>query len=125
MVMNLGDSADALYAKDKEISEQTAIVEKLKTEKRGMEEQLLTTMQRAGTDLIRGNNATVSISETIRPQIQDIEELYRFVLRKKALHLFERRIAATAYRELKESMNGKAIPGLIDFVQTRLNVRKV
>lgn len=122
---NLGQLGDELYAKTAQIAEVNAKVKELEHEKKEIEDKLLSLMQEAGTDIVRGATATVSISENVRPQIEDIEELYRFVHRKKAFQLFERRIAATAYREMKESLGGKAIPGLSEFIQTRLNVRKV
>ena len=125
MSLKLGDTADAIYSKNEEIALANAKVKELETEKRAIEERLLNAMQEAGTNIIRGALATVSISETVRPQIADYDELTRFILRRKALHIFERRISSRAYIELKESMNGKPIPGLSEFVQTRLNVRRV
>lgn len=125
MAINFGELADALYAKNEEIARVNAKVKELEGEKRELENTLLTAMQDAGTNIVRGSAATVSISENIRPQIQDFDELERFVLRRKALHLFERRIAATAYREMKELLGNKPIPGLSEFTQLRLNVRKV
>ena len=41
-------------------------------------------MQEAGTDIVRGKSATVSISETMRPSISDFELLAPFLIRKKA-----------------------------------------
>ena len=125
MAENLGAIGDAIYSKNEEIATANAKVKELEQEKRALEERLLQGMQAAGTDIVRGAKATVSISETVRPQIADWDTLEKFVLRKKALHLFERRIASTAYRELKESLGNKPVPGLSEFTQTRLNVRRV
>lgn len=125
MTVNFGELADALYALNGEIAQANAKVEELKLEKRDLENTLLQAMQDAGTDIVRGNTATVSISENVRPQIQDFDAFEKFVLRKKALYLFERRIAASAYRELRDSLGNKEIPGLSEFTQLRLNVRKV
>lgn len=125
MAINLGELGDSIFSKSAEIAAVDARRKELDQEKRDLENQLLTAMQAAGTDVVRGNLATVSISETVKPQIVDIEKLYTFVLRKKALHLFERRIAATAYRELKDQMGAKPVPGLSEFTVTKLNVRKV
>lgn len=125
MSVNLGELGDRIYSKSAEIAAIDAQRKELDQEKRELENELLTAMQAAGTDIARGNLATVSISETTKPQIADIEKLYQFVLRKKALHLFERRISSTAYRELKDQLGNKPIPGLSEFVVTKLNVRKV
>lgn len=125
MAVNFGALADSLYAKNEEISQANAKVKDLENEKREIENTLLLAMQDAGTNIVRGSTATVSISENIRPQIQDFDEFAKFVLRRKALHLFERRIASTAYRELKDQLGNKPVPGLSEFTQVRLNVRKV
>lgn len=124
MSVNLGELGDRIYSKSAEIAAIDAQRKELDQEKRELENELLAAMQAAGTDIVRGDLATVSISESAKPQIADIEKLYQFVLRKKALHLFERRISSTAYREMRES-TGKPIPGLTEFTQVRLNVRKV
>lgn len=124
MSVNLGKLADQLYAKNEEIAAANARVKELEGEKTQLETKLLQSMKGVGTNIVRGETATVSISETVRPKIDDFEAFSSFVLRKKALHLFERRIAATAYRELKESLNGKAIPGTSEFTHERLNIRR-
>lgn len=124
MIMKLGELGDSIYTLQQRISEAAARVKDLESEKRAIETQLMLAMQDAGTDIVRGDIATISISETIRPQIQDYDALTRFILRRKALHLFERRISSTAYREMKDSLGGKGIPGLTEFVQARLNIRR-
>lgn len=125
MAKNLGKLGDAIYKKAAEITKLNEKLKELDGEKRAMETELLQAMQEAGTDIVRGDLATVSISETERANIHDFESFERFVLRKKALHLFERRIAMKPYREMKEQLGNKPIPGVTEFLQTRLNVRKV
>lgn len=125
MAVDFGKLADALYAKNEEIAAFNTKLKVIEAEKRDMENTLMASMLDAGTNIVRGSKATVSISETIRPQIQDFEEFAKFCLRKKALHMFERRIASGAYKEMKDSLGGKPIPGLTEFSQSRLNVRKV
>lgn len=125
MASNLGAMADAIYEKNEQIAQANAALKVLEGEKRDIENRLLESMQEAGTNIIRGAKATVSISETTRPSIFDFDAFSKFVLRRKALHLFERRVAANAYRELKEELGGKTIPGISEFTQQRLNVRKV
>lgn len=123
--INLGALGDAIYAKNAEIAQANAVVKELELEKRSIEEQLLSAMEASGTDIVRGAKATVSITDTVRAQIADFDAFSVFCLRKKALYLFERRISAVAYREMKELMKGKAIPGLSEFTAKRLNVRKL
>lgn len=124
MSLNLGQLADEIYAKNAALASANAVVKGIEAEKRELENTLLAAMQDAGTDIIRGSDATVSISEVVRPQLKDFDLFAKFVLRKKALHLFERRIASSAYKELKDELGGKPIPGVDEFTQTRLNIRK-
>ena len=123
--VNFGALADKLYAKNADIAAQNAVLKDLENEKRDIENELLGAMKAAGTNFVRGSMATVSISEVTRPSINDFDAFAKFVLRHKVPHLFERRIAATAYREQKDLLGGKAIPGVVEFTQDRLNVRKV
>lgn len=125
MATNLGELGDNIYRKTVEIAAVDARRKELDQQKRDMENELMAAMQKAGTDIVRGSLATLSVSELVKPQIVDLEKLYQFVLRKKVLHLFERRIATTAYRELKDQLGNKPIPGLSEFTVTKLNVRKV
>lgn len=125
MGINLGELGDRIYSKSAEIAAVEARRKELDQEKRDMEAELLQAMQQVGTDIVRGNLATVSISESVKPQIVDLDKLYQFVHRKKAFHLFERRISSTAYREMKDQLGNKPIPGLSDFLVTKLNIRKV
>lgn len=123
--LNFGLLADALYDKNGEIAQLNAQLKEREGEKRDIENKLLGAMQEAGTDIVRGNKATVSISETVRYQIVDTEALFPFIGRKKAFHLFERRLSSAACKEMLESLGGKPIPGVTPYPQTRLNVRKV
>lgn len=125
MTLNLGELGDALYAKHEEIAKANAALKVLTDEKRLLEERLISAMNEAGTDIARGERATCSLGEPkVVAKIDDFGALSQFVLRKKALHLFERRISSTAYREMKTSLGGKAIPGLSEFEVRSLNVRK-
>lgn len=124
MTTNLGEMGDKIYDLNAEIAAANDKVKQLDNKKRDLENELLLRMQDAGTDIVRGKKATISISETIRPQIADFDAFTVFVHRKKAYHLFEKRVASGAYKEMKDSLGGKAVPGLTEFTSIRLNVRK-
>ena len=125
MTVNLGQMCDDIRKLDVKVSSMQAKLDALKDVRREQEEVLLVTMRELGTTSIKGKKSSATISETVRPQIKDAEKFFAFVLRRKALHLFERRVAVTEYRELKESLGGKPIPGLGEYTQIRLNVTKV
>lgn len=124
MAKKLGEMGDEIYDLNAEIAKANEVVKQLDNKKRDLENELLLRMQDAGTDIVRGNKATISISETVRPQIQDFDAFATFAIRKKALHMFEKRISGAAYQEMKKLLGGKPIPGLTEFTSVRLNVRK-
>ena len=88
------------------------------------EQQLILAMADGGLTMIKGKKAKAEIKESLRVSIKDFELLSTFLIRKKWLHLFERRISVKAYEEAKQSLGSKEIPGLSEFLQQRLNVTK-
>lgn len=122
---DIGKLADSLYAKDQEIDKVQAKLKVLTTERSDLHSKLLEQMDAIGTETVKTKKTMISVSETTRVSIKDAEAAFAFILRNKALHLFERRISVNAYKELKEAKGGKALPGLSEFVQRRLNVRTV
>jgi hypothetical protein len=126
MSFNFSEVADRIVeiqAKIDEIEAAAAAKTKdLKAEVKELEEQLQLAMADAGLTAVKGAKSEAVLKESLRVGFQDFEAFEKFCLRKKALHLFERRIASTAYREMKESLGGKPIPGLTEFIQTKVKV---
>ncbi len=82
-------------------------------------------MEQAGTEAVRGTTVGVTIVESETFQINDPEIFDRFLLRRKAPYLLQRRIAPNAYRELMEKIgNGEPLPGTNIFKKSRLNYAK-
>jgi hypothetical protein len=99
-------------------------VKPLQAEVDKLEEQLKAAMKDANLVEVKGKKGSAKIAERLRISIQDFTKFTEFLARKKAFHLFERRISVTAYREMKESLGNKPIPGLGEFIQETLNVTK-
>lgn len=127
MGLDLAKTADRIQ----ELEDQIGVIETaaaaktapLKDEMKGLEEQLMLAMSDAGLVKITGNRSEAKISRKLRVSIQDFDALQTFVIRKKALHLFERRISTKAFTEMKESLGNKDIPGLSSFEQPALSVK--
>lgn len=112
-------------------------IQQLREKKRKLEEQVKLTneqielaekaliVQMDGDGVVRatGQLATVSISETIKPSVEDWDEFYNYISKHKYFHLLERRPSVTGCRELFET-KGK-IPGVVPFTQRKLNIRTV
>lgn len=117
----IGDKIDALYALREEKRE---LEEKMKetTEKiRELEAEVIELMDSQNVVKATGSKATVSISSSVRPQVEDWDAFYEFIHRHKYYHLLERRPSVTGCRELFEHKG--SIPGVVPFVQRKLNMR--
>lgn len=128
MTFNFGELADEINEKQERVdlveAKAAAQTKDLKLEIKDLEQRLLLAMQGAGLTTIKGAKSIADVKVSLRVSIKDFEALEKFVIRRKAIHLFERRISTVAYKELKESLGGKDIPGLGEFNQEKLNVRR-
>lgn len=127
MSFNFSEVADRITELNDQIGEimtaASAKTKGLSEEVKALEEQLFLAMNDAGLKKINGSNSEAVIRESLRVGFQDFEAFEKFCIRKKALHLFERRISTKAYAEMKESLGGKPVPGLSEFMQSRLSVK--
>jgi len=135
-VQDAGKSSEELYDKStigvridqlhnirerkRELEEQ---VKQLSEQMNELEGQLIDQMDKEGVVRSTGNTATVSISVSVRPSIDDWDAFYAYIHRNKYYHLLERRPSVTGCRELFET-KGK-IPGAVPFTQRKLNIRSV
>lgn len=87
------------------------------------EVELMTQMDSESITKSTGKRATVSITSSVKPTVEDWDLFYQYIHRHKYYHLLERRPSVTGCRELFE-MKGK-IPGVVPFTQRKLNVRSI
>lgn len=98
-------------------------VDTLKQARDEAEQQLIESMDALGTDQVRNEHATASVTERVVPQVEDWDRFTTFIMRNKALYLLERRPAATAYREMLEQRKGRPIPGVQSFTKRTIGLR--
>lgn len=119
----IGVKIDALHA----LREQKRLLEeqlKQKVEEIALaENDLIGDMDTQGVVRSTGSLATVSISSSVKPSVEDWDAFYAFIHRNKYYHLLERRPSVTGCRELLET-KGK-VPGVVPFTQRKLNIRSV
>lgn len=114
------DSLQKLREK-KRIAEKT--VTDIAKQMSDLENELMTQMDEEGVVGSKGKLASASISETVKPSIEDWDKFYAYIHRMKYYHLLERRPSVTGCRELFET-KGK-IPGVVPFTQRKINLRSV
>lgn len=112
-IWKLREDKRALEAKVKDV--ETKIAES--------ETELMGLMEEQGVQKSTGSKASVSVTESVVPQVEDWDKFYEYIRKNKYFHLLERRPSATGCRELFES--NKKVPGVVPFVKKRLNVRSL
>ena len=112
-LQKLREKKRKLEASVKEVADSMSVLEK----------ELMEQMDTEGVMKSTGKLASVSISESEKPSIEDWDLFYGYIHRNKYYHLLERRPSVTGCRELFEK-KGK-IPGVVPFTQRTINMRSV
>ncbi len=93
----------------------------LKEQQEEVDYQLMQKLESDGLSKFSNDQATISISEQIVPQVENWDALQAHILKTGEFELMQRRPAVKAYRELREA--GVEVPGVVDFTKRGLNVR--
>jgi len=122
----IGKLINAMYEKREELRAETAIVNTIKAELADIESRLIETMEAVGLESSRASLATATISETSTATIDDWDSFTAWVRRNtpNRIHLFEKRIAQLAYRELLEHNRGKIPPGVTTYTRKKISLLK-
>jgi hypothetical protein len=83
--------------------------------------KLMGKMEAEGSNRVSSANGTVSLTESIVPQVVDWDAFNAHVLATGDLHLLQRRVATAAFRELYEAR--KEVPGVQPFVKKDISLR--
>lgn len=113
LMFQLREQKRAINADLKDIDEQY----------KGLEQQLIDSLDKDDLQQTRSANATATISETTVPSVSDWDAFYDYVRENDALHLLERRVAAAPWRELVES--DEPVPGTEPFTKRSINLRRL
>ena len=92
-----------------------------KSRKMELEARIVSTLKEQGIDRIGNDNCTVSIKEEIVPTVEDWDQVYQHLLQTKQFELIQKRMSATAFRELLQM--GMNVPGVKATELTRVNFR--
>ena len=114
------DQLHALREQKRALEEQ---IKQLSGQMDELENQLIDQMDKEGVTKSTGNAATVSITASVKPSVDNWDAFYAYIHRFKYYHLLERRPSVTGCRELLET-KGK-IPGVVPFTQRKLNIRSI
>ena len=93
----------------------------LKSQQRKLESQISIRMQEQGLDKISNDICTISLKNEIVPTVEDWDALHEHITDTNQFELLQKRVSATAYRELIAS--GADVPGVKSTELTRINFR--
>ena len=105
-----------------ELADYKSLTDPLNARKKELEEELMNSSQAEGMHLVQAEGLSVSVTETIVPQVDDWEKVESYIKDTDSYYLYPKKILSTVYRELLNE--GTEIPGTSPFTQRRLNVRK-
>jgi hypothetical protein len=119
----VGAKIDALHALREEKRQLEELLKAKAQEIDLVENELIELMDQQNISKSTGTKATVSITTSTKPSVEDWDAFYAYIHRNKYYHLLERRPSVTGCRELFDT-KGK-IPGVVPFTQRKLNIRSV
>lgn len=117
----VNDKIDAMFKIREKIRKHESEIKELNEEKARIEVLLLEQMDSEGMTRAAGAKASVTVTESIKPSVEDWDLFYKYIHRMKMYHLLERRPSVTGCRELFEK-RGK-IPGVVPFTQRQIQMR--
>lgn len=119
----VGVKIDALHALREEKRQLEELLKAKAQEIDLAENDLIEQMDQQNITKSTGSKATVSISTSVKPSVEDWDAFYAYIHKNKYYHLLERRPSVTGCRELFDHKG--AIPGVVPFTQRKLNIRSV
>ena len=96
--------------------------EKFTKEQTDLEEIIIRMMEEQHLEKAAHGGTTVAPKRSTYAHVEDWAKLYAFIEQEHFLHLLEKRVSVTGYRELLEL--GREVPGVVPFVKTKLSVTK-
>lgn len=119
----VGAKIDALHALREDKRQLEELLKAKAQEIDLVENELIELMDQQNISKSTGTKATVSITTSTKPSVEDWDAFYAYIHKNKYYHLLERRPSVTGCRELFDT-KGK-IPGVVPFTQRKLNIRSV
>lgn len=96
------------------------MAKELEKEYNAAEMELMSLMDVQQTRTSEGKLASVHIDEVVYPTADNWDEIYKYIHANKYYHMLERRLTATAYRELME--RGVQVPGIVPFKKRKVKL---
>ena len=112
------DELASIRGEIKSLQEQEKV---LKLRQNDLDSEIIRKMEDQGLDQIANDVCTVSKKIDVVPTVEDWDVVHQHILDTKQFELLQKRMAATAWRELLQM--GQAVPGVKATELTKINFR--
>lgn len=119
----LGTCADMLYELRQKRLAQQKIVDDLQAQETALKDHIIANLPKSDASGVSGKVANVKIAQKDVPQVKDWDAFYKYVIKKKAFELLQRRLNDKAIAERWE--NKESVPGVESFKVTSVSCTKV
>lgn len=109
---NIGTLIDGLYALRSRRLELTKEVENMKSQETTMRQQIIMELDNIGLAKASGTEATVGITMSIQPEIEDWDAVHKYIRENDRFDLLQKRISVVAWRDLINE-EGTLVPGTL------------
>ena len=120
--MRLGQQIDELYAMDLRVKAAQAVVSKLNKLRDKLDARLQRSFKAEQLEGTKGRKAVASLRKSHYPTIKNRRKLDKWILKHKALDLYQSRLMQKAYFERLEE--GQSVPGVEVFTKVSVSVVK-
>ena len=117
----LNDIMDELTTIRKQESDIQASQKELRLRRNDLESEIMWKMEEQGLDQIPNDLCTISKKKEIVPTVEDWDALHQHILDTRQFELLQKRMSATAYRELLQM--DTSVPGVKATELTKINYR--
>ena len=122
--LRLGTLIDRLKKADDEVKKHNAELEKAKKKRTKIENEIMDRFSNQQIDGASGKLARVKLRDVTQPSLKDWKKLAAFVYRYKALDLFQRRLAKTAWEDRVKARKGRPVPGITAYKAKKISLVK-
>lgn len=117
-----GALADELYKVKAERLAAQKIVDELKARESELTSEAISRLSAGEMSGVSGKVARVSVVLCEVPQVNDWDKFYEFVMKKKAMHLLQKRLSVVA---VEEYMAAGKVPGVDMFKYKKVSLNKL
>jgi hypothetical protein len=123
MTKKLDDEIDRMFMLREQKRGLENQIKEVNTEFNKVHEWCLERMDEVGTSTARGRYASVSITESVVPRIEDWGAVQDWIMENDGIYLVHKRISSGPWKELLDT--GEIVPGISPYTKRQISLRKL